>query len=312
MKKDTRVISTLNMSREDWLQQRRQSIGGSDASAVLGLSKWSSPYTVWADKTGRLPEKEDSEAMRLGRDLEKYVASRWCEATDKKVRRCNFILRNNEYPWAHADVDRLVVGEDAGLECKTTSALDLRMFKDVEFPTQYYAQCVHYMAVTGMQRWYLAVLVYGRGFYTYTLERDEEEIAALMQAEETFWRYVEQGVPPPIDGSDATADALSTIYKGSNPETWELYGMEAALEDRRRMKEQIELLEHSVQRIDSSIKDQMKDRESAYCGDWRVSWKAQTRRSFDWKKLAKQHPEISLDPYFKTTSTRPLTIRKTN
>ena len=162
-------VPTLGMSREDWLTQRRKSIGGSDASGIVGLSKWASPYSVWAEKTSRVPEKEDTEAMRQGRDLEEYVAQRWCEETGKKVHRCNAMLHNPQYPFAHADVDRMVTGENAGLECKTTYTLDLRQFKGVEFPTQYYAQCVHYLAVTGCDRWYLAVLVFGRGFYTYVL-----------------------------------------------------------------------------------------------------------------------------------------------
>ena len=114
-------VSTVGMSREDWLEQRRHTIGGSDAAGIIGLSKWSSPVSVWADKTGRLPDKLDTEAMRLGRDLEGYVARRWMEATGKKVRRLNAMLYNELYPFAHADIDREVIGERAGLECKTTS-----------------------------------------------------------------------------------------------------------------------------------------------------------------------------------------------
>lgn len=87
-------VSTAGMSREDWLEQRRHTIGGSDAAGIIGLSKWSSPVSVWADKTGRLPDKPDTEAMRLGRDLESYVARRWMEATGKKVRRLNAMLYN--------------------------------------------------------------------------------------------------------------------------------------------------------------------------------------------------------------------------
>lgn len=190
-------LSTRTMSRPDWLAQRRKSIGGSDAAGIVGLSQYATPYTVWADKTGRLPEQEDNEAMRQGRDLEEYVANRWTEATGKTVRRSNAILYNSLYPFAHADIDRTVVGENAGLECKTTSTLNLRQFKNVEFPEKYYAQCVHYMAVTGAARWYLAVLVYGRGFFTFTLERDQAEIDALMGAERDFWNLVEQIPLPP-------------------------------------------------------------------------------------------------------------------
>ena len=186
------TISTAKMSHEEWLEERRKSIGGSDAAAVIGMSRFASPYTVWMDKTGRLPEKEDTEAMRIGRDLEEYVAKRFEEASGKKVRRCNYIIRNPAYPWAHADIDRRISGENAGLECKTTSTLDIRQFNGVEFPERYYAQCVHYLAVTGLDRWYLAVIVFGRGFFTYTLERDEAEISALMEAEKLFWRCVEE------------------------------------------------------------------------------------------------------------------------
>lgn len=227
LKKTIRRVDTRNMSREEWLAQRRHSIGGSDAAAIIGLNHWASPYTVWADKTGRLPDKPDTEAMRIGRDLEEYVARRWCEDTGKEVRRCNAILYNDDYPFAHADVDRLVVGEDAGFECKTTSTLDVKQFGNTDFPEQYYAQCVHYLAVTGLQKWYLAVLVFGRGFFTFALDRDDAEIGALMAAERAFWMKVQTDTPPTPDGSKPTGDALKTIYAESAADGQrELFGRE--------------------------------------------------------------------------------------
>ena len=209
MEKNLTRISTRSMSRQAWLAERRKTIGGSDAAGIVGLSRYATPYTVWADKTGRLPEQEDNEAMRQGRELEEYVAKRWEEATGKRVRRSNALLYNPSYPFAHADIDRTVLGEDAGLECKTTSALNLRQFRNVEFPEQYYVQCVHYLAVTGCQRWYLAVLVFGRGFFTFTLERDQAEIDALMAAEERFWALVEQDTPPACKPSIQIAETVA-------------------------------------------------------------------------------------------------------
>lgn len=104
------------MSREDWLRERRNSLGGSDMGAVLGLNRWRSPYTVWADKMGLLPDQEDSEAMRIGRDLEPYVLRRFCEASGKKTRHVNAILRNLDLPHIHANVDSMIVGENAGVD----------------------------------------------------------------------------------------------------------------------------------------------------------------------------------------------------
>ena len=115
------TISTKNMSREDWLSLRRTGIGGSDAGAICGLNPYSSPLDVYFNKTGEAPETEDNEAMRQGRDLEEYVARRFTEETGLKVRRSNQMYRSIEHPFMIADIDRLIIGEDAGLECKTAN-----------------------------------------------------------------------------------------------------------------------------------------------------------------------------------------------
>ena len=216
------------MDRKQFIEARRASIGGSDAAAIMGLNPYSSPVRVWAEKLGKAQPKPDNEAMRQGRDLEDYVARRFIEATGKSVDyEPNAFVRNEKYPWAHANPDRMVVGESAGLECKTTSSLRLKEFKNGSYPETYYAQCVHYMAVTGAERWYLAVLVLGKDFFVYTIERDEDEINALMAEEERFWNnYVRPQVQPPVDGSEATSDALDEIYSHVADLTVPLQGRE--------------------------------------------------------------------------------------
>ena len=72
-------------NRAQWLAERKKSLGGSDMGAVLGMNNYTSPMAVWMDKTGRLPEKEQTEWMRLGTDLEDYVAQRFCEVSGLKV-----------------------------------------------------------------------------------------------------------------------------------------------------------------------------------------------------------------------------------
>ena len=79
-------IPTAGMSRADWLEERRKSLGGSDVGAILGLNRWRSPYSVWADKRGLLPDEPDNEAMRTGRDLEPYVLERMTENNGKDIR----------------------------------------------------------------------------------------------------------------------------------------------------------------------------------------------------------------------------------
>ena len=291
-------ISTKGMSREEWLMRRRKTIGGSDAAGIVGLSRWASPFSVWADKTGRAAEKEDTEAMRQGRDLEDYVARRWMEETGKRVYRLPAMLYHPKYSFAHADVDRMVMGENAGLECKTTFSLDLKQFNGVEFPVQYYAQCVHYLAVTGADRWYLAVLAYGRGFFTFVLERDQAEIDALMAAEADFWKLVEQDTPPDADGSEATSAALREIFPISEQTTADLFGRDTVLREYMRLKEDKKVLDTRIGEIENTIKADMGEAESGLCGSFHISWKSQNRQTFQAKEFAKDHPSIDLAPYY--------------
>lgn len=299
------MIPTKGMERPVWLAERRKGIGGSDAAAIVGLSHWATPYTVYMDKLGLLPDTEDNEAMRQGRDLEEYVAARFTEQTGRKVQRCNFMIRNPLYPFALADIDRRVVGENAGLECKTTSTLDLKQFHGVEFPERYYAQCVHYMAVTGADRWYLAVLVLGKGFYVYVLDRDEAEITALMTAEGDFWKLVENRTPPDVSGAEADTKAVGTVWAESVGGEVELFGMDELFRQLETAEETLSIAQKAKDEVLNQIKERMKTAERGTCGRYSCTWKTQERRSLDQKALRAAYPEIPFDDYMNVTKSRP-------
>ena len=304
MYKNLIKISTVGMPHEEWLEHRQKSIGGSDASAILGMNIYCSPYTVWADKLGKLPQKEDNEVMRLGRDLEDYVAKRFTEETGKKVRKENNIITNPDYPFAHANVDRMVVGEDAGLECKTTSVMNLKRFKDGEYPENYYCQCVHYLMVTGAKRWYLAVLILGAGFKVFVIERDEEEIAALAKSEEAFWEYVKNNTPPETDGTGSTSETLSTIYPESNGNTVNLLAYEESLKQYVAIGKQIDELKKLKEEMANNVKAFMGEAGKGESNHFKVSWSSSLRTSFDHKKFASDNPNLDLTKYYKSSNTR--------
>lgn len=304
-------MTTFN--REEWLKDRKKGIGGSDAAAIIGLNPYSTAYSVWADKLDLVPPKQDSEAMRQGRDFEDIVAHRFMEATGKKVRRKNSIIRNPEYPFAHATVDRLVVGENAGLECKTTSFLNLKKFRDGEYPDTYYCQCVHYMAVTGADRWYLAVLVLGKEFLWYTVERNQDEIDALMAEEKYFWEtYVEQKQQPPVDGYKPTTEAINIIYKDaiSNETPVDLFGRESLFENLANVKAQIKELKCVQEEYEQTIKTDLGENETGQVGRFLVSWKPQNRTTFDHKKFTADNPNVDLSDYYKISTSRILRIKE--
>ena len=299
------MISTKGMERAEWLQLRRTGIGGSDAAAIVGLSRYATPYSVYMDKLGLLPELEDNEAMRQGRDLEEYVAARFTEQTGKKVQRCNYMIRNPRYPFALADIDRRIVGENAGLECKTTSTLDVAQFRGVEFPVKYYAQCVHYMATTGADRWDLAVLVLGRGFYVYTLERNEDEIAALMAAEGEFWEKVENRIPPDISGAEADTKAVETVWAESIGGEVELFGMAELFRQIATAEETLAIAKKAKDEAINKIKLQLGTAERGTCDGYSCTWKTQRRSTLDLESLRRDFPDIPYDDYMKTSKSRP-------
>lgn len=299
--------TTKNMTREEWLTERRKSIGGSDAASVLNLNPWNSAYALWAEKTGAvIPEDiSDKEAVRLGNDLEQYVAERFMEATGKKVRRENSIITNSDYPFAHANPDRMVIGEDAGLECKTTSSWEIiSQLKDGEIPPNWYCQMTHYMMVTGAKKWYLAALAFGHGFYWMEIRRNDAEISALALAEKDFWRKVEERTPPTIDGSDATAEAIKTIYRESTPGmAVDLSICGANIETYNALCKQIKELEFLKLEHENQIKNCLGNAESGFYGATKITWKASNRKTFD-RKLFEQHNGLIPDEYFKVSETR--------
>lgn len=319
-------IKTTGMSRDEWLQERRKSIGGSEIGSILGLNKWASPYSVWANKTGRVPDTEPNEAMRQGIDLEYYVAKRFMEKSGLKVERDNAIIRNSDYPHLHANIDRRIIGMKAGLECKTASAMSASRFTGGDFPDSYYAQCVAYMAITGYHTFFLAVLVLGKEFkiYRITTDRDvplpswcessvyvsEAEFQALRSAAIDFWDYVERDIEPPVDGLEATAEALGIIYAGSNEDSIDLFGVDADMKQFLQLKAEIKALKTRQDACSNVIKQRLGE-STLGCGNHYIaSWRPQTRRTFDVKRFAREHPEIDLTGYYNRTETRKFEVKE--
>lgn len=304
------IADTKKITHEEWLVLRKQGIGGSDAGAVCGLNPYSSPMKVFLDKTVGMTEEINNEAVRQGHDLEDYVAQRFMEATEKKVRRSNFMYCHETHPFMIADVDRLVAGEDAGLECKTANAYNADKWKDGRIPLHYVIQCYHYMAVTGKKAWYIAAVILGMDFVYYKLEWDDALILQLIETEENFWLdHVAAGKMPEPDGSESCNETLQQYYhtarKGS---TVELHGFEEKLNRRKGILSQIEELKKEQGRIEQEIKQQMKENELAVSGKYRISWWNVDTVRFDMKRFKEDEPELYRS-YAKISSSRRFQIK---
>ena len=300
-------------NREEWLALRRQYIGGADAASVVGLNDYQSPYALWCEKRGVTPPFEGNLRTEVGTFLEEFIARKFEQETGKKVQNCNFSLINDEYPWAMADVDRMVVGEDSLLEIKSTSSLSLKHYRNGDYPARFYVQVMHYLAVTGKSKAYLAVLIGNSDFKIFEIERDEAEIDALMDAEKQFYGYMTSGNPPPIDGSDSTREALQAQQSEppeEEPEPADLSDKKQVLDTLMEINAAIEQLESQRDAIKNQLIESIGDSWHGNCSGYSISYKPQTRKTFDWKKLQKERPEIPLDGYFKSSTSRTLKIAK--
>lgn len=299
-------------SHEEWLSIRNRYIGGSDAGAVVGMNPYKSAYTLWAEKTGKLPAFEGNITTRVGAYLEDLVAHMFQEETGKRVQKNNSTLVNSKFPFACANLDRIVCGEKALLEIKTTNSLpNMKQIRGGEFPDTWYCQMTHYLAVSELEKAYLAVLVNCREFHVFELERDEDEIASLMRAEADFWEKVKNNTPPAVDGHESTGKTIAAMYPESGEGEVSLMAYEKDLSRYCELGERIKELKTAQDECANHIKEYMQECPKGYSDGYKVSYATAVRKSFDSKKLLEDNPGVDFMPYFKTTNTRTFRVTKT-
>lgn len=292
-----KLISTKELSHEEWLRYRKQGIGGSDAGAICGLNPYVSPMSVFYEKTSSEIEDYDNESMRQGRDLEEYVARRFMEETGLKVRRSNVMYQSEEYPFMLANVDRLILGENMGLECKTASAYNADKWTGDSVPAHYELQCHHYMMVTGAKAWYLAVVILGKEFKYKRIDRDEELIQNLITIEKAFWEnHVLNNSMPDPDGSDISDEVISRYFPSAFKKTIPL---PSDLNEQLKRREEIILLAKKLTQEQNQIEQQIKlymgEYEMAFNEHYRVSWSNVDTVRIDSKRLKEERPDLYRD-----------------
>lgn len=320
-------LDNVGGERERFLLNRQKGLGGSDMAKIMGLSKWGSPYSVWLSKTGRDVTDHSSLATELGTFCEEFVAQKYAETTGNEVRKVKSIA-SKKYPFLLANFDRLVVKDGkiiGGLECKTcgqnVQVLDLKgnyrnkwgvcnnyekqvlISESDEIDPEYYAQVQHYLAVSQLEWWDVAVLISNQSFKVYRVYPNQDFIAEMIEAAEQFWcENVLNDIAPKKDintlknevGNDETITAdvellkLLSAYNETNAKIKKLD------KDLDGLKEQIAqaLGEHNkATYIDATGKEKTA-----------VTFKGSSRTMLDSAKLEKELPDV-YKSYTKTVET---------
>lgn len=271
-----RLISTKELTHDDWLDHRRTGLGGSDIAAICGMSRYKSAMEVYLDKLGEIPPLEDNPKMKAGRMLEPVIAEWFAEETGMRVQRQNSIFQHKQYPHMLANIDRWLPALNAGLEIKNTGEYSKDDWSGTQAPTEYILQCNHYMAVTGADKWFICVLIGGWDLQWKVIERDEALINNLITIENEFWyNNVLAKNPPALSHQDTKY--LNFTYSDSKPNSSvdlpeEAYTLMETLIEARKAKEVALVAEETAK---NQIKGIMQNKELAYWqGDLRFTWKA--------------------------------------
>lgn len=313
-----RLVSTKDLSRNEWLSVRKHGIGSSDAAAAVGLNPYQSQLELWLEKTGRDallpksdPHDEDSPTY-WGNILEPIVATHYTQRTGHRVRRINAVLQHPDpsLSWMLANIDREVIGASDVqiLECKTAGINGARLWKE-GVPVYVQLQVMHQLAVTGKQAADVAVLLGGQHLEIHRIERDDELIAQLIELERDFWSYVQRDTPPPADGSDSAEHALRCLYPQDSGSTLDFTQnplLSGAFDELQSLRANLEAQGKREAELKQQLQQAMGDASRAQFANGVVSWrKAKDSVVLDVPRLLKEKPYLlARYPSTKTGSRR--------
>lgn len=297
-------------SHEEWLKAREDGIGASEVAAILGLSPWETPFSLYLKKTHQVPPTEENDAMRRGHYLEDAVVQWWMHETGEQVIKASaadIIYVHPEHPYMRVTPDRIVKGRKKILEVKSTA---IQMGETI--PDYYLAQVMYQMYVTGIHQAELIYIQGGLTFGRFIVEYDEEFANLIAERVTEFWNENVLGGKEP--DAIAVSDLAVKVPK-STPEK-SIEADEQALDQinvLREKKAMYDALGDEIAELTDSLKMYMTDSEALLDGEGNVlcTWKSsKDKTSFDSKAFAAENPDL-YDKYCKTVpGSRSFLIKK--
>lgn len=286
------------MITDEQRKERINYLGATDASAVLGMSRWSTPLSVWAEKIGLVPPKDLSRnrAVIRGTKLEPYVSDLFEEETGKKLAVVPDTAYHPKYKFLAANLDRILPAEDAIVELKTANWRQKKEWADGQAPREHIIQVMHQLAVTGKPRAYLACLILGDDdpLTIRTIERDEAAIANLVKREIEFWRgFVETKIMPAtvMSGDKETLDAM---FPEAEDEKAIQLGDDAAklIEALGAYTADALHLEDEINKLQNTLRALLGTAECGETATHRVYWTNTRARRFDRDAFCAKHGDL--------------------
>jgi putative phage-type endonuclease len=311
-------LLTKEMAHSEWIEQRKKGIGGSDVAAVLGISPWKTSYKLWLEKTGKIASDDlsDNDSVIFGALLEDFISSQFVARTNHTVHKDNKIRFHPEYDFILANIDRLILSDHEHdkpgiLEIKTTNSFSYKndwLKNDIEtVPDYYFCQLQHYYLVTGYTWGFFAVLVDGRKFKIFSVDRDDNFINnILLPAEISFYNNnIIADVPPKPEVLD-----LNYIVPESNScliADDEIYYLLSVIDYNKKLLKENEA---KIKESEDSLKLLLADYDTLTDSNGKVlaTYKNQKSLRFDTVSFKKEYKELS-EQFTKPAQSRILRIK---
>ena len=299
--------STFKLVRCDddagWHEQRKKGVGGSDVAAIIGISPWRTPAEVWLEKTGRAEPQDISDRphVQRGVELEAFVGEQFKKRhPELMVARVNAVAQSIERPWAQASLDYRVQERVRALhgvlEIKT-SRNDAGWADGV--PDYYLTQVLHYLSVTGYDFAWVAVQFDSDFLWEYReyfIERDEDDIAAIDKAVDTFWRdFVLADQMPVLVGTAGEARGLTQMYAEPKRESITVLDHETLqlVSDYQDAAMREKSAKDDKQKATTLLMERIGDSRTLFTDTSKVTWVRGEGERFDLKRFKADHPDLA-------------------
>lgn len=319
-----KVYSTVRQEddEEAWLAARTRGIGGSDVGPICGVSPFTSARQIYLNKTGQYteamkPDEAAQERMRFGHLLEPVVADEFARRTKDEIKAIYTVdatLCHKDFPWALANIDRLIEYQDGTLgilECKTTSEYNKDAWDSGEIMMTYIYQLNWYLWILGLEKGAFACLVGGNKFYHYDVYRNDELLNdVIIPAAKSFWfDNVLALKEPEMQASDT--DFANTLYSSVVKNSEKVLDTDTANDLARTVfecKAKIKEITSTMEEAQNRLKDMLQDTEIGYTKDYTVKWSPRSQNRVDTGALKTNFPEV-YNQVLKTIEFRAMTVK---
>lgn len=209
------------LTREQWLEHRKNHIGASEVSAIIGADPHRGPLAIWEAKvTGY--SMSDNAWLKYGRDVESAISNMFEDKSGRQVRDlgATAFQYHPDIPFLAATLDRETRESDddkwSPLELKNIDPLGAKISAkefEEEPILRYVVQNQIQMACTGATHGTIAALFPGYNLVWHDMERNDDFLAAVYPRLEKFWEMVQNKTPPPPDDLPGTLEVVKRLYK---------------------------------------------------------------------------------------------------